>query len=279
MIAPHELVIGDDTPIEAPSVSGGMRGLVPRPESFTSSALAPVDIPLIPMRDWPDLIREQEAKKTRLSDIIRVGNAGKPIPSKQQNEGNTGRWGYCWSYGTVGAVEALRAVMGQPYVPLSAFGVAYTIKGGRDEGAWGAMSLDFLMDRGVPSEAAWPNFARRPAVEDVWADAARHKVTSAWADLSRPNWDRDLTVQQKGSLLLARVPVVNDYPWWGHCVYSCDLVDADPSRAAEDPLRYASRDRNSWGDSYGDIGFVVIKGTRWIPGNAVAPRETLPSVS
>lgn len=279
-IQPGELVIDDGTPFDVPEVSGGARGLVPRPPEFASNAVRPFDLPLIPRSEWPERIRDMEASKSRLSDIIRVANAGQPIPSKEQNEPNSRppRWGYCWNYALVGAVEALRAAMNQPYVALSAFGGAYTIKGGRDEGAWGALALEFAAARGIPSEAVWPNFARQPS-GDPWANAALHKVTEQWADLSAPVHDRDLTLDQKMTLLLCRLPVVNDYMWWGHAVYSADPVDADPRLDLMDPQRWASRDRNSWGDGYGDRGFFVTRGTRCVPTNAVAPRVTLPSVT
>lgn len=275
----RELVIDDDTPLEVAAPADCCRGLVPRPAAFTSGALRPFDIPLIPRHEWPERIREMEAKKTRLSDIIRQGNAGRPIPSKQQNEGN-GRWGYCWAYAVVGAVEALRAVMNQPYVPLSAFGVAYTIKNGRDEGAWGALALDFALNRGIPPETVWPNFSRQVNPNDprVWQEAARFRVDSAWMDLSRPVWDRDLTFDQKATLLLNRIPVVDDFLWWGHAVYSCDLVDVDPRLDLRDPNRWGVRIRNSWGDGWGDIGFGIVRGRRAIPDNAVAPRRVPASV-
>ena len=178
----------------------------------------------------------------------------------------------CWMYGAVGAAEALQAVMNQLVVPLSAFGAAYTIKKGQDEGAWGALALDFLMDRGVPSEAIWPNFDTRASLNnaDTWAEAATRKVTSAVVDLTAPVYNRDLTLDQKMTLLLLRCPVVCDYMWWGHCVYSCDPEDFDTSLPLTDVRRWGSTDRNSWGNSYGDFGFFQTRGQRSVPDNAVA---------
>lgn len=268
-----KIVIDDDTPMESNVTLAGCTGLVPRPEGQQVRAL-PFDMPTIPRDEWPERIKDMEASKSRLSDIIR--KAG--IKSKDQNDPkymNTRnpRWGYCWCYGTVGAMEALRAVMNLPHVPLSAFFAAWTMQGHQDKGGWGAQSLEFAMDRGIPSEAVCPNFKDDPSLDNAatWADAAKYKVAEAWVDLTSPVYNRDMTLDQKMTCLFNRVPVVNDYPWWSHCVYSCDVVDVDKARDAKDPLRYGSRDRNSWGDSYGDQGFFLVTGTRCTPGNAVAP--------
>lgn len=276
-----EFIIDDDTPVDAPGLAGGVCGLVARPPEFKSVAAA-FDVPLIPRAEWPERIRDLEETKSRLSDIVRAAG----IPSKDQNDPKymqtrTPRWGYCWCYAAVGAAEAVRAANNLPYVPLSAFGVAYTIKNGKDEGGWGALALDFLTARGVPSEAVWPNFDTTPGRDNpaTWADAALHKVVESWVDLSAPVYDRNLTLDQKMTLLLCRTPVVNDYMWWGHAVYSLDPVDADPRLDLMDPNRWGSRDRNSWGDSYGDRGFFVVKGPRCVPDNAVAPRAVNPSAA
>lgn len=270
-----EPYIDDNTTVDPLGWSSGVRGLVPRPRDAATVA-KPFDLPLIPRAEWPDRIADMDREKSRLSDIIR--EAG--IPSKDQNDPKymntrSPRWGYCWMYGLVGAMEALAAVAHQPHVPLSAFGAAWTIKGGRDEGAWGALALDFATERGIPSEAVWPNFSANKSHDNAgtWADAATHKVAESWVDLTAPVYDRDMTLDQKMTCLLCRIPVVCDYMWWGHCVYSCDPVDADPGRSLTDPARWGSRDRNSWGDSYGDKGFFVVKGSRCVPDNAVAPRS------
>lgn len=285
-----EILFDDDTPIIGPSVTDGARGLLPRDPVQTVNAVSPFDIPLIPRVEWPERIRDMAENQSRLSDIILAGrnNGGKPLPSKQQNDPNSPRgrprWGYCWFYAPTGAVEAIRAVMNVPHVALSAFAGAYTIKQKRDEGGWGALALDFIAERGIPTEEFWPNFAQGDAhnTTETWANAALHKVTESWADLKAPVYDRDLTLDQKMTLLLNRVPVVCDYMWWGHCVYSCDALDFNPSAGTQglsDVNRWGSYDRNSWGDDYGDRGFFKVRGKKSVPDNAVAPRVTLPSAA
>ena len=107
-----------------PYVGGAQakRGLVrrdyssaPRGSYATSD---PSDIPVIPRSDWPELIREMNEKRTRLSDIRSVGNYGQPIPALDQNG-----QGFCWAYSSTAAVQILRAASNMPYVPLSAHSV------------------------------------------------------------------------------------------------------------------------------------------------------------
>jgi hypothetical protein len=271
-----EIIIGDDTYNDLADIDGGMKGLVPRDmQAFPMGAFAPVaNIPLIPYKYMPDLIREQEANKSRLSDILLRQN----IPSMDQNDPRyrnprDPRWGYCWMYGSVGALIAVRARMGLDYVDLSAFGPAYTMKNGRDEGGWGALSLDKLIKDGTGPESLWPEFEqkmRRPD-DPFWVEAKKYRFTDGWMEIEDPVYNRDLSRHQQLSCLLNRVPVVSDYNWQEHCTYSCDVVDAFPNMDPNDPMRYGTRNRNSWGNRYGTLGFYILTGRKSYADNAVAP--------
>jgi hypothetical protein len=288
-ISPGELVDGE---IKA-------KGLIPRnydthPQGcYASAPSLSVDMPLIPRSEWSERIKDMEANQSRLSDIRLTGNNGGMIPSLDQN----GK-GYCWAHSTTGAVMMLRAVMGEPYVGLSAYAVACVIKQFRDEGGWGAESLDFIMQRGVPSEAFWPmrSMSRSNDNATTWANAALHKVTDGWVDLQAAQYDRKLTFDQTGTLLLSRCSEVGDFNWWGHSVCLLDLVDgsAQVTRVETGKLAtlkeyntiwgvdseaggYGIRILNSWGDSWSDRGMGVLSGSKAIPNGAVAPRATVPS--
>ena len=189
----------------------------------------------------------------------------------------------CWAHSSTSANMLLRALAGLPYVPLSAFAVAATIKKGRDEGGWGAQSLDFLMARGQPSQAIWPqgdrNWSKYASDQACWDNAAEHKVIDGWIDLAVPVYDRQLSKQQVGTLLLSNVPVVCDYNWWSHSVLGIDLVDQYPNRPATDPSRYGIRIWNSWGDSWSDRGMGVLTDSKAWPDSAVAPRQSTVSAA
>lgn len=260
---------------------GRKKGLIPRdlsafPRGCYRSCKA-VDVPLIDMTQWPDRIKGKEAAKSRLSDVRLAGNKGQPIPSLDQDG-----IGYCWAHSSTSANMLLRALANLPYVPLSAFAVAATIKKGADEGGWGAQSLDFLMDRGQPSQDIWPqgdrNYAKYANNQACWDNAAQHKVTEGFIDLAQEEWARDLSKQQIGSLLLSDVPVVADYNWWSHSVLAIDLVDLYPNKSATDPSRYGIRIWNSWADSWSDRGMGVLSDSKAWPDGAVAPRQSVVSM-
>jgi hypothetical protein len=280
-----DLIIGDDTWIAPSNMDGTFaRGLVQRDlKAFPMGAFAPVaNIPLVDMKDLPDRIREQEEKQTSLRHMILRGNYGQPIPSLDQNDpkyfnSRNPRWGYCWAHGPVGATEALRARFGEPFVRLSAFGLAYTIKNGEDLGGWAALAMDKLIRDGVGPEELWPRFEQkmRHPGDLFWVKAQEYKVTDGWVELESPVYDRDLSWHQILSLLINRVPVCKDHNWWGHSVYGCAVWDAYPNKDPKDPSRYGTWDRNSWGDQYGDRGFYKLKDTKARPDNAVAPSAVM----
>jgi hypothetical protein len=259
-----ELILGDDSYLPANWFDGSHgRGLVPRDFAAhpVGSFAPPAEIPLIPRAEWGERIRAMEQSKSRLSDLRLTANGGQKIPSLDQ-----GSWGYCWAHGPVAAATVLRAMQNQPYVPLSSFGVAYTIKQGRNEGAWGALALDFLRDRGIPREADWPRFDRRlrPATDPIWQTAKNYRVTGGWMELTPPVWDRDMTIDQVMTCLLNRVPVCADFHWWGHHVVLLDPVEVSPGR-------FGVRLWNSWGDAWENDGMAVLTDAKMIPDNAVAP--------
>lgn len=251
------------------------KGLIPRdyskyPVGYLNCApgMHAVDFPLIPRSEWSDRIKQMEAEKSRLSDIRCTGNAGGIIPSLDQN----GK-GFCWAHSSTGAIMILRAVMGLPYVPLSAFAVACMIKNFQDEGGWGAQSLDFITQKGVPSSQFWPMQSMERSNDNpaTWANASLHRATAGWVDLQAAQYDRKLSFDQVGTLLLSRVPVVGDFNWWSHSVCLLDLVETSPGQ-------FGVRILNSWGDSWSDRGMGVLSGDHAVPDGAVAPLVTIPSI-
>ena len=247
------------------------RGLIPRdyakyPVGYLKCA-PPAEIKLIPRSEWSARIKERAERKAGLANLRMTALNGQPIPSLNQ-----GQWGYCWAHSTTGALMLVRAKMGLPYVPLSAFAVAATIKNGQDEGGWGALSLQFAEERGIPSQQFWPQGSAdlSHGTPECWADAAQHKVTDDWADLQTPVYNRNLTIDQYATLLLSDVPVVSDFNWWGHSVCAIDWVEIEPGS-------FGPKILNSWGDDWEDHGMANLEGDKGIPDGAVAPRNTLAS--
>jgi hypothetical protein len=231
----------------------------------------PADMPLIPWEEMPERIRDMEATNSRLSDMRMVGNSGQPIESLDQNG-----QGYCWAYSTTSCVQMLRCKANKPYVPLSAHSVACVIKNFRDQGGWGAASLEFVTERGVMPQSIWPakSMSRQYDTPSNWEKAKHYRVAEAWVDLMPALYDRDMTAQQQLTCLLNRIPVIGDFNWWGHSVCVLDAVDVYPERSARDPRRYGQRILNSWSDNWGDLGMGVLKDSKAIADGGAAPRAT-----
>lgn len=279
-----QLVIGDDNWLQhvAPVIDGKRvcKGLVPRdydqfPQGYYASAPAWSldDMPMIPMEEWPERIRDMEASKSRISDIYARGNNGQRIPSLDQ-----GSFGYCWSYSTTACIQMVRSICNMPFVPLSGHSMACVIKNFKDEGAWGCLSLDFAKERGAMPQNLWPqgndprSMSHANDTPANWEIAKSFRVVEGWLDLKPAVYDRDMSAQQVATALLSRIPVIGDYNHWGHSVAVMDLVDVYPNRSNRDPMRYGVRLKNSWTDRWGTNGEGILKDSKAWPNGGAAPR-------
>lgn len=246
----------------SPLVDGEIKGhgYVPRdyatypPEMFDP----PRDLQLIPRSEWSARLKEQERLKARLSDLR--GD----MASLDQN----GR-GYCWSHSTTSAVMLLRAINNQPYIRLSAYAIACKIKNFRDEGGWCGLSAKFWKEQGCPSAQFWPEKSTSRSNDNptTWANAAKHKITEDWVDLTRDVYDQNLTFDQVATCLLSGIPCAVDFNWWSHSVCALDLVEVESGS-------FGLRIWNSWGDNWEDRGMGILRGSKAIPDGAVALRVT-----
>lgn len=294
-------VIHEATPLDITHPDDKSMGLIPRnygiyPRGCYASVKA-IDFPIIPIDTLREVIKDKEATKARLSDIRNIGNAGSRIKSLNQ-----GQWGYCWMHSGTNANKIVRAIAGLPYVALSAFAPAATIKNGRNEGGWGAQGLDFLFDKGQPSEQYWPEQDANLShgTLECWENAKGHRVTEGFVDLAVAQYNRKFSWDQQCTVLASGIPEIGDYNWWGHSVCGLDLVDGQAQRQTfrvesgklpslqEFDLIWGMNNAvtggigkriwNSWGDEWGEVGTSVLTGSRAISDSSTAPRVSTPSL-
>lgn len=292
---PEALILDDLTDFSAYEDAECGKGLVERDLTTfpigVYAAAPPAEIDVIDRAEWPERIADMEASRTRLSDIRATGMFGTRIPSLNQ-----GRFPYCWAHGPTAAVILVRAAMHLSYVPLNAFSVACLANDWKISGGWSAQALETIEAVGIADMKYWPfqSTTRSNDNPTTRKNMWQHRVVESWSDLNAAVYDRNMTFEQKMTLLLTRLPVCNDYYWWGHAVVSMDPVNLntlkDSMRTGEGKLMaahefderfgvggpadgYGSRDWNSWGDTYGENGEMIIAGNRSIPDNAVAPRS------
>jgi hypothetical protein len=272
--APKAPIFDDETKGAAkdvwfcPVVNGEVKGhgLVPRDYSIYPKEMfaPPSDIKIIPKAEWSDRIKAQLAAGTRVSDIRNTGNNGQQIPALDQNG-----QGFCWFYSNTGVVTLVRAINNQPYVRFSAHAGACKVKNFRDEGGWCGLSAKFWKEQGCPTVALWPekSMSRSNDKPEVWANAALHKVTEDWIDLTADVYDQNLTFEQVVTLLLSGVPIATDYNDWSHSVCTMDVVEVEAGS-------FGTLLLNSWTDGWGDKGTGIRRGRQAIPDGAVALRVT-----
>jgi hypothetical protein len=245
-----------------PLVDGEIKGhgLVPRDyAAYPREMFAPpADLALIPRSEWSARVKELERTKARLSDLR--GD----IPALDQ-----GSEGFCWAYSTTTSIMLLRATNNQSYVRLSAHAVGCVVKNYRNEGGWCGLSAKFQKERGCPSVQFWPekSMSRSNDKPETWVNAALHKVTEDWVDLTRDVYDQNLTFDQVATCLLSGIPVAADYNHWSHSICLMDLVEVEAGSWGVVLL-------NSWSNAWGTNGTGILRGQKAIPDGAVAMRVT-----
>ncbi len=243
---------------------GYSTGLIPRdfkshpPGCYSGIPVAPND--WIPSEsEWKERLKEQQANNASLWDL-REANYD-TLKSLDQDG-----LGLCWAFSSTKAVMYTRAVMNAAPLRLSAWWVAGKVVNWRDQGYWGAASMEQIVKGGVPTEAMCPSYSSKYDTAVVAADAATRKVIEWYDGTEDRDQNRRIMI---AAFLLGLAPVL-DYNWLSHSMCGCKLVSIDPLEVWTD---------NSWNDTdqYGPKGCYKLTGSKAIPDGIVVPRASQPS--
>lgn len=244
----RSLIINDETPHDLLFHPALGRGLV-RASGYAGAA-GVVPFPqelLIPESEWQARIQEILRTHTGTTDLCLQAGVK---PKDQQ------RTLYCWANSPTWCVEAVRAMNGEPYVPLSPASVGGPITGYQNHGWYGRDAIAYLASNGAVPVAQWPANAINPQYNTAANRqlARRYRIQSWWALSS---------FAEVVSCLLRRIPVSGGFNWWGHQI---SLTDAEWVDGA-----LAIQFWNSWGVTWGTDGRGTLQGNRMVPNDAVAP--------
>ena len=250
----HEPIIGDGPEalvLTQPREYGRGLDLSERPntDGFAYNGLAmPFDDSLlIPRHEWQARIEELEQSKSQLSDLIRYEKL-EPL-----NQGSTN---YCWANAPVACMMIRRLSQNQPTVRLSPASVAAPIKNFRNVGGWGSDAIKYIQRNGIAPVDKWPaNAIERQFQTDATRQAALRYRVREWVECKPRNLD------QAVSLLLRGIPLAAGFNWWGHEVTLVDAIWLD----GEVAIRFW----NSWGSSWGQGGFGILRGQKMLADDIV----------
>lgn len=213
---------------------------------------------LIDKSEWADRLNENRKNKAGLLDRRQDNiNVLKSL--------NQGQYGLCWSFSTTKAVMYVRDLMGFKDGPrLAGWWLAGLVKNWRDEGGWGAASLEKATQVGVATDADCPSYSSRYDNAATRANAALNTVTEWWDGVDDPNMNQQIAI----SMLLQSTPCVIDLNVMGHSMCCIDIDTLSPLKLIYD---------NSWGTNGDPDGLYRGTGAYARPDGLVIPRVSLPS--
>ena len=226
---------------------GEMPHAIPAEEGFT----------LIPRGEWDDRIKQKDAEKSWLHDLIRDVQ-----PCLFQNGLR-----YCHAYACASTIMTQRIVQGLPHVPLCPESIGGPITNWMNRGAYidddlaqavkgGCCAMSYQDKLLSTSPRLW-----KPGWEQ---DALNHRITEWWDVPSEKAFDYAM------SAALLSLPSQIGLNWWAHSVeYSL--------KARRNGNRYEILFFNSHGESYGDKGYAWLAEGKGTPDSMFIPRQVTPS--
>jgi len=206
-----------------------------------SGFAAPYTRSIIPRKDWPDLIKYHEDRKSS-PDHWRLRGG---VPITDQNG-----FGYCWGYGTSGAINTAYAQTGLTGLRLNPFYTAWMVKNGRNQGGWAGEYIEGVDKWGIAEESVWApddHTGRLANSHEVQLNAKLHGLVE-YEELERESFD------SLASCVLdpeRPCPATVGLAWMGHLMYVTKILMLGPDK-------FAGKVVNSWKITWGQQGCAAF---------------------
>jgi hypothetical protein len=205
---------------------------------------ADLGIPLIPERDWDDIIRQKEKDGANIVNLCKEFK----LPCKDQGSTN-----YCWVNAPTHCCEIIRLMESGQVVSLSPASAGAPIKSFSNSGGWGSQALEFFKLHGLNASSDWPdNAIQRSYYTEANKEKAKRNIVREYYILN--SWE------ERGSCILQDIPTADGYDWWRHEVTGVGIVLTSHDLVI----------RNSWSMSWGDQGFGILSGNKKQSDDSVA---------
>lgn len=222
----------------------------PKPPGLSGKYARKPDFKLIPRNEWASRIKDIEQSGSGL--MTRARKMGKRCLDQASTN-------YCHANSCVNGLVYARMVQGEAYVDLSPGSIGGPATNFQNAGAYINQDLEVAIERGAASvEFVPPNQVSKNGWKaGAEENALLHRAAFYYDLMSKSDgkmFDRVMTLLLQGNAL------PNGYNWWSHSVCSVQPY--------YDGVDYGIWTENSWGPSFQDHGFFVMKEGRGTPDDA-----------
>lgn len=248
------------TPDIAPATGAVPRDFTVQPVEMRDS---PSAMKLIATTDYDAYYDEGEAAEDSLEHMYLRGDKAAFEYLDQ------GSFPDCWCHSTAHAIMFDQLKQNLPVVRLN--GVAAATLMGRTDGGWCGLSMKYAREKGFPPICSDAPYQSRNVKNTATLQAAMklHADLEDWYDLSKAEYDQDLTKGQLATALFNNLPCPSDYNRFGHSMLSIRYVRIEAGLWGQLTL-------NSW-QGFGYYGLCVL--ANMVPDGSCALRSSTPNAA